>query len=63
MTAANPLLPERRPIARRDLAVLLAAEGAGALYGSRLPGTEIEPGRGDAHRAACLEALALHQAT
>ena len=42
---------------------VLAAEGAGALYGLRLPGTEIEPGRGDAHRAACLEALALHQAT
>ncbi|MEK6245328.1 MAG: DUF58 domain-containing protein [Pseudomonadota bacterium] len=42
---------------------VLAAERAGALYALRLPGTEIEPGRGEAHRAACLEALALYQAT
>jgi len=41
---------------------VLAAEHAGAHYGLRLPGTEIEPGRGEAHRAACLEALALYQA-
>lgn len=40
---------------------VLAAEHAGALYGLRLPGTEIAPGRGDAHRTACLEALALYQ--
>ena len=39
---------------------VLAVERAGARYGLRLPGTAIEPGRGDAHRAACLEALALH---
>ena len=39
---------------------VLAAEKAGALYGLRLPGTEIAPGRGDAHAAACLQALALH---
>jgi uncharacterized protein (DUF58 family) len=38
---------------------VLAAESCGALYGLRLPGTELEPARGDAHRAACLEALAL----
>lgn len=39
---------------------VLAAEGAGAHYGLRLPGVEIAPGRGDAHRAACLQALALY---
>lgn len=42
---------------------VLAAERAGARYGLRLPGTAIEPGRGEAHRATCLEALALYQAT
>lgn len=41
---------------------VLAAEHAGALYGLRLPGAEIAPGRGDAHRTACLEALALYEA-
>ena len=41
---------------------VLAAERAGARYGLRLPGVEIDPGRGDAHRAACLKALALYQA-
>ena len=40
---------------------VLAAERAGALYGLRLPGLEIEPGQGDVHRAACLEALALYK--
>ena len=40
---------------------VLAADRAGAHYGLRLPGVEIAPGRGDAHRAACLQALALHQ--
>ena len=39
---------------------VLAAETSGALYGLRLPGVEIAPERGDAHRAACLEALALY---
>ena len=38
---------------------VLAAERAGARYGLRLPGAEISLGRGEAHRAACLEALAL----
>jgi uncharacterized protein (DUF58 family) len=33
---------------------VLAAERAGALYGLRVPGAEIEPGRGAAHGAACL---------
>jgi uncharacterized protein (DUF58 family) len=39
---------------------VLAAERGGATYGLRLPGVEIEPARGDAHRAACLQALALY---
>lgn len=38
---------------------VLAAEQAGVRYGLRLPGIEIAPGRGDAHRSACLQALAL----
>ena len=41
---------------------VLAAEHSGAHYGLRLPGTELAPARGDAHRSACLEALALYQA-
>ena len=40
---------------------VLAAERAGAHYGLRLPGSELVPARGDAHRAACLEALALFE--
>jgi uncharacterized protein (DUF58 family) len=32
-------------------------------YGLRLPGVEIAPGRGEAHRGACLQALALHGAS
>ena len=42
---------------------VLAAERAGAHYGLRLPGVEIALGHGDAHRAACLQALALYQET
>jgi uncharacterized protein (DUF58 family) len=41
---------------------VLAADRAGAHYGLRLSGVEIAPGRGDAHRSACLQALALYQA-
>jgi uncharacterized protein (DUF58 family) len=41
---------------------VLAAEREGASYGLRVPGAEIAPGRGDAHAAACLQALALHGA-
>jgi uncharacterized protein (DUF58 family) len=39
---------------------VLGAEQAGVRYGLRLPGLEIAPGRGEEHRAACLQALALH---
>jgi uncharacterized protein (DUF58 family) len=38
---------------------VLLAERIGSLYGLRLPGFELAPGRGDAHSAACLRALAL----
>jgi uncharacterized protein (DUF58 family) len=38
---------------------VIAAEKSGALYGLRLPGAEFPPAHGDAHRAACLQALAL----
>jgi uncharacterized protein (DUF58 family) len=42
---------------------VLAAERSGAQYGLRLPGTEIAPAHGDLHCAACLQALALHEAS
>jgi len=41
---------------------VLAAERGGARYGLRIPGMELAPGRGHAHRAASLEALALFEA-
>jgi uncharacterized protein (DUF58 family) len=40
---------------------VLAAEQTGARYGLRIPGTEIAPGRSEAHRAECLQALALYE--
>ena len=40
---------------------VLQAEGFGQGYGLRIPGTEIPPGRGEAHRTRCLEALALFE--
>ena len=40
---------------------VLSAERSGAFYGLRLPGAEIAPARGDAHAAACLQALALYE--
>jgi len=39
---------------------VLAAETGGLRYGLRLPGMEIAPAHGDAHRTACLTALALY---
>ncbi len=41
---------------------VLAADEAGASYGLRLPGHEIAPDSGEAHRHRCLEALALFPA-
>jgi uncharacterized protein (DUF58 family) len=40
---------------------VLQAERFGQSYGLRIPGVVIPPGRGDMHRARCLEALALFQ--
>jgi len=40
---------------------VLSAEKAGARYGLRLPGAEFAPARGESHRNACLEALALYR--
>ena len=42
---------------------VLAAQQSGALYGLRLPRKEIAPARGEAHRAACLKALALYRSS
>lgn len=42
---------------------VLAAERDGRRYGLRLPGRTIDLGHGDDHRHACLEALALFEAT
>jgi len=41
---------------------VLAADRLAIHYGLRMPGVEIAPGRSDAHRAACLQALALYPA-
>ncbi|NJM13662.1 MAG: DUF58 domain-containing protein [Synechococcaceae cyanobacterium SM1_2_3] len=38
---------------------VLKAESENRQYGLRLPGAQIPPGRGEAHRRRCLEALAL----
>ena len=40
---------------------VLDADAAGLRYGLALPGVEIPPGDGDAHRERCLEALALYE--
>jgi len=45
--------------ASRLTAWVLAAEQRGAQYGLRLPGTDLPPGRGDAHARRALRALAL----
>lgn len=41
-------------------AMVLAAHEAGDVYGMRLPGQEIPPAKGDAHRDSVLRALALY---
>jgi uncharacterized protein (DUF58 family) len=41
---------------------VLQADGFGQAYGLRLPGVRIPADRGEAHRARCLEALALFEA-
>ena len=44
----------------RVCAWVLQAEKLGLDYGLRLDGQEIRPGRGEAHKTRCLQALALH---
>ncbi len=39
---------------------VLESDAAQRVYGLRIPGKEIPPGRGAAHRFACLRALALY---
>ena len=39
---------------------VLESDAAQRVYGLRIPGKEIAPGRGAAHRFACLRALAVH---
>ena len=55
----------RGPDVEARLAVLchwvLQAEDFGQSFGLRLPGVEIAPNRGEAHRARCLEALAVFE--
>ena len=41
---------------------VLASDSGGRAYGLRIPGVEIEPSRGVAHRTRCLRALAMHAA-
>jgi uncharacterized protein (DUF58 family) len=58
------LLPSAIPTEQRLSRLagwVLAAERNGARYGLRLPGFELQPGRGDAHHSAALQALALYQ--
>lgn len=42
---------------------IMAADEQQACYGLRLPRQEIAPAQGDAHRASCLQALALYDET
>ena len=57
-------LDARAPDPEARLSVLahwvMETERLGQSYGLRLPGVSIPPGRGEAHCARCLEALALH---
>jgi uncharacterized protein (DUF58 family) len=55
----------RAPDVEGRLAILthwvLQADGFGQAYGLRLPARRIDADRGEAHRARCLEALALFE--
>lgn len=53
-------LPAEERLSRLT-AWVLTAQRAGADYALRLPGVELPPGQGEAHRRASLEALALWQ--
>lgn len=52
-------LPDTEQRLARLAAWVLAAERAGVAHGLKLPGVELRPGHGDAHRQRALEALAL----
>jgi uncharacterized protein (DUF58 family) len=52
-------LPEREARLSRLAAWVLQAEKLGQDYGLRLPGQQLAPGTGEAHKRRCLEALAL----
>ena len=54
---AGPLDPEQR--LSRLCAWVIAADRAQVRYGLRLPGVELAPDLGEAHRRTCLERLAL----
>jgi uncharacterized protein (DUF58 family) len=56
---AQARLPTPEQRLSRLTAWVLSADRAGVEWGLRLPGLEIEPGHGDRHRRAGLEALAL----
>jgi len=55
--ACGALAPEAR--LSRLAAWVLAAHAGGAEFGLGLPGQDVEPGSGEAHRRRCLEVLAL----
>jgi uncharacterized protein (DUF58 family) len=57
-SATGALAPEDR--LSRLCAWVLACERAGVDWGLRLPGRELPPSQGEAHRRAGMEALALH---
>ncbi len=56
---ARTALPEHEARLSRLTAWVLQADRLGLAYGLRLPGVEIAPNTGAAHRRNCLEALAL----
>jgi uncharacterized protein (DUF58 family) len=58
--AALPPTMETEQRLSRLTGWVIAAELSGARYGLRLPGSALAPDRGESHRAACLQALALH---
>ena len=53
------LAPDTEARLSRLAAWVLAAERAGLVHGLRLPGLELPPGQGEAHRREALESLAL----
>jgi len=57
--AATPAAAALDARLSRLCAWVLAAEQQGLDYGLRLPGTHLAPAHGQAHRDACLRALAL----